>query len=102
MTNQVKDKEERKLKKVKIGLMRNPKFALWSGIMMVGKTLLDDDVPTAATDGRDEFYGREFVKSLPEKQLAFVVLHENLHKALRHLTTWRKLYDEDPRLANIA
>ena len=102
MANEVKDKEERKLKKVKIGLMRNPKFALWSGIMMVGKTILDDDVPTACTDGRDELYGREFVKSLPEKQLAFVVLHENLHKALRHLTTWRKLYEEDAQLANIA
>lgn len=102
MTNEVKDKEERKLKRVKIGLMRNPKFALWSGIMMVGKTMLDEDIPTAATDGRDEHYGREFVRVMPEKQLAFVVLHENLHKALRHLTTWRKLYDENPRLANIA
>lgn len=97
-----RDKEERKLKKVKIGLMRNPKFALWSGIMMVGKTVLSDDIPTACTDGRDEMYGREFVKNLPEKQLAFVVLHENMHKALRHLTTWRKLYDEQPMLANIA
>jgi len=97
-----RDTEERKLKKVKIGLMRNPKFALWSGIMMVGKTMLDENIPTAATDGRDEYYGREFVKSLPEKQLAFVVLHENMHKALRHLTTWRKLYDEQPMLANIA
>lgn len=97
-----KDKEERKLKKVKIALMRNPKFALWSGIMMVGKTILSEDIPTAMTDGRDEHYGREFVKKLPEKQLAFVVLHENLHKALRHLTTWRKLYEENPMLANAA
>lgn len=96
------DKAERKLKKVKIGLMRNPKFALWSGIMMVGKTVLDDNIPTACTDGRDETYGRAFVEKLPEKQLAFVVLHENMHKALRHLTTWRKLYDENPMLANIA
>lgn len=96
------DKAERKLKKVKIGLMRNPKFALWSGIMMVGKTVLDDNIPTACTDGRDEMYGRAFVEKLPEKQLAFVVLHENMHKALRHLTTWRKLYDENPMLANIA
>jgi predicted metal-dependent peptidase len=102
MLAEQKDKEERKLKKVKIGLMRNPKFALWSGIMMVGKTVLDDNIPTACTDGRDEIYGREFVKTLPEKQLAFVVLHENMHKALRHLTTWRKLYDENPMLANIA
>jgi predicted metal-dependent peptidase len=97
-----KDKEERKLKRVKISLMRNPKFALWSGVMMVGKTVLSDDIPTANTDGRDETYGREFVKMLPEKQLAFVILHENMHKALRHLTTWRKLYDENPKLANIA
>jgi len=104
MTNIViqKDKDERKLKKVKISLMRNPKFALWSGIMMVGKTVLDDNVPTAMTDGRDEWYGREFVNKLPEKQLGFVVLHENMHKALRHLTTWRKLYAENPKLANIA
>jgi hypothetical protein len=27
---QDKDKEERKLKKVKIGLMREPRFALWA------------------------------------------------------------------------
>lgn len=102
MTNDVKDKEERKLKKVKISLMRNPKFAFWSGIMMVGSTNLAEDIPTAMTNGRDEYYGREFVKMLPEKQLAFVVLHENMHKGLRHLTTWRKLYDENPMLANIA
>lgn len=97
-----KDKEVRKLKKAKISIMRNPKFAFWSGIMMVGKTSLSDDIPTAATDGRDEFYGREFVKKLPDKQLCFVVLHENMHKGLRHLTTWRKLYDENPMLANMA
>jgi predicted metal-dependent peptidase len=101
-TNTVRDKEERKLKKVKIALMRNPTFAFWSGIMMVGKTVLDDNVPTAYTNGRDEHYGRGFVKSLPEKQLAFVILHENMHKGLRHLTTWRKLYEEDAQLANIA
>jgi len=97
-----KDKVERKLKKVKIDLMRNPKFALWSGIMMVGKTELSDDIPTACTNGRDELYGREFVKGLTDKELAFVILHENMHKALRHLTIWRKLWDENKQLANMA
>lgn len=96
------DKEERKLKKVKISLMRNPQFAMWSGLMMVGKTRIDDNCPTAATNGRDEIYGREFVKKLDEKELAFVVLHECLHKAFRHLTTWSKLYKEHPMLANAA
>ena len=97
-----KDKIERKLKKVKIGLMRNPKYALWSGIMMVGKTEIVDDLPTAATNGRDEFYGREFIATLTEQELAFVILHENLHKAFRHMTTWHRLWKEDARLANMA
>ena len=97
-----KDKVERRLKKVKIDLMRNPKFALWSGIMMVGKTELSSDIPTACTNGRDELYGREFVKSLTDKELGFVILHENMHKALRHLFIWRKLWDSDGRVANMA
>lgn len=96
------EKAERKLKKVKINLMRNPKFALWSGVMMIGKTSVVEGIPTACTNGRDEMYGLEFVKLLDEKQLAFVVLHENMHKGLRHLTTWRKLAKENPRLANVA
>ena len=101
-TQVAKDKEERRLSKVKIAIMRNPKFALWSGLMTVGKTRIDDHVPTACTNGRDELYGREFVQSLDDKELAFVVLHETLHKAFRHLFTWRKLFDEDKQLANMA
>lgn len=98
----VKDKEERRLSKVKISIMRNPKFALWSGLMTVGKTSVAEDVPTACTNGRDEQYGREFIKKLDDKELAFVVLHETLHKAYRHMTTWKRLHDEDHRLANLA
>ena len=69
-TQVVKDKEERRLSKVKISIMRNPKFALWSGLMTVGKTRIDDNVPTACTNGRDELYGREFVKRLDDRELA--------------------------------
>lgn len=97
-----KDREARRLKKAKISLMRQPQFALWSGLLMVGNTELRDDVPTACTDGRNDYYGREFVKSLSDKELSFVVLHETLHKAFRHLHVWRKLYEIDPRRANMA
>ena len=100
----VKDKEERRLSKIKIGIMRNPKFALWSGLMTVGKTSITDSVfvPTACTNGRDEFYGREFVKKLDDKELTFVVLHETLHKAYRHMTTWAKLAKQDKLVTNMA
>lgn len=94
--------EERRLKKIVINLMRQPLFADWSGILMLGKKEVRDDVPTACTDGRDEYYGREFMKSLSDKELAFVVLHEAAHKMLRQLTMWRRLFDQNPQLANMA
>ena len=99
-----KDKEERRLSKVKIAIMRNPKFALWSGLMTVGKTKVVDSifVQTACTNGKDEMYSRDFVKRLDDKELAFVVLHETLHKAYRHLFTWRKLWEENKQIANMA
>lgn len=101
---EVKDKEERRLKKIKIGIMRNPKFALWSGLMTIGKTSVSDSifVPTACTNGRDEIYGREFIKGLTDKELTFVVMHETLHKAYRHMTTWQALRKQDARLTNMA
>jgi predicted metal-dependent peptidase len=94
--------EERKLQKAKIALMRSPKFALLSGILMVGTTRVDDNIPTACTNGRDERYGRAFIKELRDVELNFLVAHEGYHKMYRHMTTWRKLHDEDHDLANQA
>ena len=94
--------EERKVQKAKVALMRNPKFALLSGVLMVGKTSVVDNIPTACTNGRDEKYGRAFIKSLRDSEVAFVIAHEAGHKMYRHLTTWRKLHDENHTLANMA
>jgi predicted metal-dependent peptidase len=94
--------EERKLQKAKITVMRNPKFALLQGVMMVGKTHVRDDIPTACTNGRDEMYGRAFVKKMSDRELAFVIAHEAGHKMYRHLTTWTKLHKENAQLANQA
>lgn len=99
---EVKDKEERRLRKVKIALMRNPMFVELSGVMMVGKTEVRDDVPTAYTNGRDEVYGRDMLKWMSEKEIGFVIMHEVMHKAYRHMSTWRKLWEQDPQLANMA
>lgn len=95
---------ERKLKKAKIDVMRStlPGLRLWAGIMSVGKTSICDKTPTAYTNGRDEVYGRAFIERLPVQQLSFVCLHEAVHKGLRHLTVWRKLFEEDRHIANMA
>lgn len=93
---------EQRIERVHVTLMRHKKFCLFSGLFMVGKIIVDDKTPTARTDGLNVEYGRAFIDRLNDKQLAFLILHENMHKAYRHLTTWEKLYKKDARLANSA
>lgn len=93
---------EKRVELVHVSLMRAPEFALFAGLFMVGKTTIDDKRITAATNGRDSWYGRDFVDSLTDKELAFLVMHENMHKCYRHLTTWRALWELDRNCANNA
>jgi predicted metal-dependent peptidase len=96
-------KEERRLSKAVITLMRQPRFAFYSGMLMMGRTSVEDEgVPTAYTDGRNRKFGREFIRGLKDKELAFVALHECMHDLYMHLTVWLKLYKENPKLANMA
>ena len=94
--------EEQRLSKAVVAIMG--KCPELSGVMMIGeRTIVDDpEIPTACTNGRDEFYSREFVKQLNDPELRFLVLHEVYHKLFQHLHTWRWMYDEDPHLANVA
>jgi len=93
---------EQRLEKAVVAIMANPKYVALSGIMMIGSRKIDDSVPTARTNGRDEKYGRAFVESLNDRELRFLVLHEVYHKLYQHLTTWRWMYDENERAANQA
>ncbi len=93
---------EQRVQRAHVALMNEPKYCLFSGIFMIGKTEVVDDVPTACTNGRDVKYGRKFVDKLSEQELRGLILHENKHKAFRHLEIWKSLWDEDPHLANMA
>lgn len=93
---------EQRLTKAVVDIMANPKYVALAGVLMVGKREVDDNIPTACTNGRDERYGRAFVESLNDAELRFLVLHECYHKLYKHLTTWRHLYDECAPLANLA
>ena len=96
--------EEQRLTKAVVSIMGNPKYTALAGVLMIGDRNIVDDpsVPTACTNGRDEMYGREFVKQLNDAELRFLVLHEVYHKLFRHLTTWQHLYQQDAQLANMA
>lgn len=93
---------EQRIERTHVKLMQSQKFCLFSGVFMVGKVEVTDAIPTATTNGRDVLYGREFVEKLNDKQLAFLVIHEAMHKAYRHLTVWANLAKTDRKLANIA
>ena len=93
---------EQKIQRAHVWLMKHPKYCLYSGILMLGQTSVEEDVSTACTDGRNTKYGRAFMEKLPESEVRAVILHENLHKALRDLTMWKHLYKESGVLANMA
>ena len=102
MVNQLT--EEQRLTKAVVSIMGNPKYIYLAGVLMIGERNVVDDpsIPTACTNGRDEFYGRVFLSKLNDAELRFLVLHEVYHKLFRHLTTWKHLYMQDAHLANVA
>jgi predicted metal-dependent peptidase len=93
-----------RIKRAHIAIMQHKKFCAYSGILACGKVIVNDSVPTAATDGWDVRYNPAFIEEhMPhDPELRFLVLHEATHKAYRHMTVWRSLHEENPRLANIA
>jgi predicted metal-dependent peptidase len=93
---------EKRIELVHVSLMREKKFAFFAGLFMVGSTTVTDQKITAGTNGRDAVYGREFVDSLTDKELAFLIMHENMHKCYRHLTIWKALDDIDRNITNAA
>lgn len=93
---------EERIKRAHIQLMKHPETALFSGVMMMGETSVSDDKITAYTDGVNKRYGRQFVDKLKDAEVNGLVLHENLHIALRHLLHNRDLFMEDRQTANVA
>ena len=94
---------EQRLSKAVVDIMGNPKYIGLAGVLMIGNRTIDNTkAPTACTDGKNEWYNSEFVDGLSDPELRFLVLHEVYHKLYRHLVTWRHLYKENPKKANIA
>ena len=93
---------EQRVTKSHIAIMRSKQFCMFAGVLSVGKVTFTEDMPTACTNGRDVMYNPEFLKTLDDRELNFVVLHEALHKVYQHMHLWKKLWKENPMLANMA
>jgi predicted metal-dependent peptidase len=75
---------------------RSPFFAT---LALHAQVKITDDLPTAATDGRDVFVNPEFFSSLPRPAQEGLLMHEVLHAALLHVG---RRGMRDPKLWNIA
>lgn len=93
---------EQRLTRATVWLMNQPKYAAFAGLYTMGSVEVKDGIPTACTNGRDEFYGRAFLDTLVEPEVRGVKLHETWHKAGRHMIIYKHLAKEDPKLANMA
>jgi predicted metal-dependent peptidase len=82
--------------------MSHHDFALLSGIFMLGRSTIVNNIPTACTDGVNKKYGEAFVLTLSEQEMNGTVLHENGHVMLRHMPMYRSLFKLDGKRANYA
>ena len=94
--------EEQRIQKSAITIMAHPKWATTGGVLMVGERRICDETPTAYTNGKDVVFGRAFVSKLSDAELRFLDLHEQMHKAKRHLITWQHLQRTNAHCANVA
>ena len=96
-------KQETRIKRGHITLMKHPQTALYSGVMLMGISAVEENVSTAYTDGVNKKYGRKFLESIvSEPKVRGLILHENLHVALKQVVFGRPMFLENPKMANLA
>jgi len=100
---EVKNKQEVRLKKAHIALMKHHETALYSGVMLMGKSEVSEEMFTAYTDGVNKKYSKPFLETIiSEPKLRGLVLHENLHVALKQIPRGKDMWKEDAKIANMA
>ena len=83
--------------------MKHHETALYSGVMLMGKSEVSDNLFTAYTDGVNKRYSRPFLETIiSEPKLRGLVLHENLHVALKQIPRGKDMWKEDSKIANMA
>ena len=92
----------KKLEKATVDLLRHPETAAYAGVLVMGRTTVVDDIPTACTDGVNEKYGEAFLNKLMLPEVRGLKLHETLHKVFKHTVRGLPYWKKNPKLANMA
>jgi hypothetical protein len=94
--------QKTRIKRAHITLMKCPQTALYGGVMLMGTTDVVVADITAYTDGVNKRYGVFFIEPLTDEELRGLILHENLHVALKQIPRGRDMWKKDAELANMA
>lgn len=89
----------RKLLLSRMRILNNHGF--YGLLLMHMKFSIDEESPTAWTDGERICFGVNFLEQLTEKEVDFVLMHEILHVVLKHNVRGKKFRDQHERY-NIA
>jgi predicted metal-dependent peptidase len=93
------------LKKAHVRLMRHRKTYLYSGVLLLGTSTVDNrKASTACTDGINKYYNSDFLieQTKTLAKISGVVLHEALHVFLKQIPRHKDLWEEDPQVTNAA
>lgn len=89
----------KELSRAKILMMGKKGALFFSTICLALETIVDDTIPTAATNGAWIKFNPEFFLKLTEEERIFVIAHETLHVVFMHMT---RRGNKDARLWNVA
>jgi len=67
---------EQRLRKAVIDIMAHKDHVAIAPVLMVGSRSVETGILTACTDGVNEMYNPDFIETLNDAELRFLVLHE--------------------------
>lgn len=73
-----------KIERARWWALSNPAAVFYGALATHLVDVLDESVPTAATDGKKILWNPAFLESLTDEEVRFVLLHETLHCAHDH------------------
>ena len=93
---------KQRLERAMYQLSTHEHYKFFGAILMSGDIHIDTSVSTGATDGLNCYYNPEFILSLTEPELRFLLIHEAYHKMFKHVFVWASLRKRNPMLTNMA
>jgi predicted metal-dependent peptidase len=93
---------EQRLQKNVVNCIKEPRYAALASIISIGTKTVDDNIPTACTDGVNELYGRTWIEAHSDPEIRFGIIHESKHKMYKHSKLLQPLWKMDAMTANMA